>query len=58
MATSGKPLTDYEQQRIKRLREDRELSIREVAKEEGISTRTVQKYLKIDSSRSTNGRSA
>jgi DNA-binding CsgD family transcriptional regulator len=54
MATSGKPLSDYEAERLRRLRQAG-LSIRDIGKEERVSTRTVQKYLKTDASARTAG---
>ena len=44
MATSGQKLTPQEQQRIERLRANG-LSVREIAKEERVSTTTVQKII-------------
>ncbi len=44
MATSGKPLTDAEIRETRRLRYDVRMSIRETAKAQGVSTRTVQKH--------------
>lgn len=49
MATSGKPLSEQDQQRIVKLRASG-LSIRRLAEAERISTRTVQKYLKSNES--------
>ena len=45
MATSGKPLTQQEQDRLRKLR-DAGLSVREVAKAERVSPTTVQKILR------------
>lgn len=45
MGTSGKEVTEAERQRIERLRQAG-LSIRDVAKEQRMSTTTVQKILK------------
>lgn len=45
MATSGKQLSEHEAERLRRLRQAG-LSIRDIGKEERVSTRTVQKYLK------------
>lgn len=50
MATPGKKLSLQEQARVRRLREAG-LSIRRVAHEERISTRTAQKYLKPENLR-------
>jgi len=44
MATSGKPLSDQEQERIRKLR-DAGLSIREIAKAQMVSPTTVKKKL-------------
>jgi lambda repressor-like predicted transcriptional regulator len=45
MATPGRPLPDHERQRIIKLREHG-LSIRKLAAEQMVSTRTVQKVLR------------
>ena len=45
MATSGKPLSEQEQERLRRLRAAG-LSVREVAKLERVSPMTVQKILR------------
>ena len=49
MATPGKQLSDHEAERLRRLRQAG-LSIRDIGKEERVSTRTVQKYLKTGDS--------
>lgn len=45
MATSGKPLTTQDAERLRRLREAG-MSIRQIAREERLSPTTVQKNLK------------
>lgn len=45
MATSGRKLTEQERQRIVRLRANG-MTIRQLAAHEGVSTRTVQRYLR------------
>lgn len=45
MATPGRPLPDHERNRIIKLRENG-LSIRKLAAEQSVSTRTVQKVLR------------
>lgn len=45
MATSGRDLTNAEAERIRKLREAN-LSVRQIAREERVSTTTVQKILK------------
>ena len=45
MATPGKPLSESDQNRILKLRGNG-LSIRQIASQESVSKRTVEKYLK------------
>jgi len=52
MATSGRDITEQDRERIRRLREAG-LSIRQIAKEERVSTTTVQKNLKETSCKVT-----
>lgn len=47
MATPGRPISEQDAARIRRLR-GVGMSIREIGKEERVSTRTVQKYIKTD----------
>ena len=57
MATSGKPLSDHERERVKNLR-DKGVRVSEIAKREFISEPTVRKILNsaVDKFRSGNVR--
>ena len=46
MATCGRDLTEAERERVRRLRDQAGLSIRQIAREERVSPTTVQKILK------------